>query len=278
MFQYSDYEESAAYIKVRLNGFAPSYLLILGSGLGALADQMQPLDNHEPVFIPYGEIPHFRTSTAMNHAGRFVAGSLGGKPVLAMQGRLHVYEGYTAEEVAYPVLVAKLLGVKSLIVTNAVGAINTAYNVGDLVVLTDFIKLSFPNPLIRKNIPELGNRFCDMTKVFDRPYMQALKKIARDQNITLQEGVYFYTPGPQFETPAEIHAFRTLGADVVGMSTVHECINAVHAGMRILGISLVTNMAAGILDQALSAEEVVKEGDAAKDRFANLLLSFLKAQ
>jgi purine-nucleoside phosphorylase len=271
MFQFKDYEESAGFIKDRLRGFSPGYLMILGSGLGVLAEQVQ-----NPMYIPYGDIPHFKTSTAPSHAGRFVCGELGGKPVMVMQGRLHLYEGYTAEEVAYPVRVAKLLGAQTLITTNAVGGINTGYQVGDLVALNDFIKLSFPNPLIGKNIPEFGPRFQDMTYVFDRGYIKLVKEIAGDQGITLREGVYFYASGPQYETPAEIRAFRLLGADVVGMSTVHECICAAHAGMKILGISLVTNMAAGVLDKPLSETEVFEEAQAAQDRFSRLLLAFLQ--
>ena len=271
MFQYQDYVDSADYIKSRLRDHYPVYLIILGSGLGSLADQVR-----NPAYIPYGDIPHFRISTAPSHAGRFVCGELAGKPVMIMQGRMHIYEGYTAEEVAFPVRVAKLLGVKTLIATNAVGAINVKYHVGDLVALEDFVKLSCPNPLIGKNIPEFGPRFSDMSRVFDREYISLILEIAREQGTPLREGVYFYTTGPQYETPAEIRAFRFLGGDVVGMSTVQECLCAAHAGMRILGISLVTNMAAGVLDKPLSEEEVLREAEAAKDRFSRLLLAFLQ--
>jgi len=271
MFEYHDYLESADYIRSRLAGLSPAFLMVLGSGLGVLADEVQ-----NPIVIPYGEIPHFRTSTAPSHAGRFVCGGLGGKPVMVMQGRFHVYEGYSAEEVGYPVRVAKLLGVQNMIATNASGGINLDYQVGDLVALNDFIKFSFPNPLIGKNIPEFGPRFQDMSRVFNRDYLKLIEQIAWEQDITLREGVYFYTTGPQYETPAEICAYRLLGADVVGMSTVHECICAAHAGMKILGISLVTNMAAGVLDKPLSEEEVIREAEAAKDRFSRLLLAFLQ--
>ena len=271
MIELFKYTESADFIRSRLRGFSPAFLMILGSGLGVLAEQVR-----NPVYIPYGEIPHFKTSTAPSHAGRFVCGELGGKPVMVMQGRFHAYEGYSPEEVAYPVRVAKLLGVQNLIVTNAAGGINLEYEAGDLVALNDFIRISLPNPLIGANIPEFGPRFPDMSHVFDRQYLDLLKEIAREQGITLREGVYFYASGPQYETPAEIRAFRFLGGDVVGMSTVHECISAVHAGMRILGISLVTNMAAGVLDRPLSEEEVLREAEAAKDRFSQLLLTFLQ--
>ena len=271
MFEYGDYQESAKYVSGKLGGFSPSFLVILGSGLGVLAEQVR-----NPVFIPYSEIPHFKTSTAPGHAGRFVCGELGGKPVMAMQGRMHVYEGNTAEEAAYPVRVAKLLGAHTMIVTNAAGGINLEYKAGDLVALKDFIKLSCPNPLIGKNIGEFGPRFADMSYVFDRGYIKIAGEIALEQGITLREGVYFYATGPQYETPAEIRAFRLLGADLVGMSTVPECICAAHAGMKILGISLVTNMAAGVLDKPLTEEEVLREAEAAKDRFARLLLTFLQ--
>jgi len=271
MFEYKDYKESADYIKSRLRGFTPAYLLILGSGLGALAEQAR-----NPVCIPYGEIPHFKPSTAPGHAGRFVCGELGGKNVMIMQGRMHVYEGYTAEEAAYPVRVAKLLGAHTLVTTNAAGGVNLEYKAGDLVALKDFVKLGFPNPLIGKNIPEFGPRFPDMTYVFDREYLKLIKETAAEQGVTMREGVYFYATGPQYETPAEIRAFRVLGADVVGMSTVPECVCAAHAGMRILGISLVTNMAAGVLDKPLTETEVLEQADAARDRFSRLLLAFLQ--
>jgi purine-nucleoside phosphorylase len=271
MFQYKDFAESADYIKSKLGKFSPAYLLILGSGLGVLAEQMR-----FPVYIPYDEIPHFKPSTAPSHVGRFVCGELGGKPVMAMQGRMHIYEGYTAEEVAYPVRVAKLLGAHSIIVTNAAGGVNLDYKAGDMVALNDYIKLTFPNPLIGKNIPEFGTRFQDMSYVFDRDYLKLIKEIAAEQGITLREGVYFHVTGPQYETPAEIRAFRLLGADVVGMSTVPECIYAAHAGMRILGISLVTNMAAGVLDKPLSEREVIEAANAAQDRFSRLILGFLE--
>jgi len=271
MFQFEDYTQSADYVKGRLHGFSPAYLLILGSGLGVLAEHVQ-----DPIYISYSDIPHFRTSTAPSHAGRFVCGVLEDKPVMVMQGRTHMYEGYTAEETAYPVRVAKLLGAHTLIVTNATGGINLEYKVGDLVALNDFIRFSFPNPLMGKNISEFGPRFKDMTHVFDRDYLKLIKEIAGEQGINLREGVYFYASGPQYETQAEIRAFRLLGADVVGMSTVPECICAAHAGMRILGISLVTNMAAGVLDKPLTEEEVFKEAQSAQDRFARLLLAFLR--
>ena len=254
---YQTYCESAEYLRARLGGFRPEVLLILGSGLGSLADTVS-----DAVAVPYGDVPHMRESTATGHAGRFVAGTLAGRRVLMMQGRLHVYEGYTAAEAAYPVRVARLLGCERLIVTNAAGGVNTSFHVGDLMIITDFIRLAGPNALIGPNIDEFGPRFPDMSHVFDRNYIAVLHEAARSLDEPLRSGVYYYTTGPQYETPAEIRAMRTLGADAVGMS--------------ILGISLITNMAAGVLDQPLSGEEVIAEGERAKERFSRLILAFLE--
>ena len=271
MYTYQDYKISADFIRDRLNGFIPETLIILGSGLGFLGDIAE-----DPVYIDYKDIPNFKSSTAIGHKGRFVAGKLSGKNVLLMQGRLHVYEGYSAEDVAYPVRVVKLLGVNNMIITNAAGGVNKSFNVGDLMMITDYIKFQARNPIIGENIDEFGLRFCDMSKVFDREFMSILRDTAKDQQVDLKEGVYFYMTGPQYETPAEIRAIRVLGGDAVGMSTVHECIAANHAGMRILGITLVTNMAAGILDQPLSGEEVIAAGEQAKGKFSKLILGFLE--
>ena len=270
--EYKLYQESAAAVRAKLGDFQPEVLLILGSGLGFLADTVE-----NGISIPYGEVPHMRQSTAIGHVGRFVAGELAGRKVLMMQGRLHVYEGYSAAEAAYPVRVAKLLGIDRMIVTNAAGGINTAYRVGDLMAIRDFIRLAGPNALIGPNIDEFGPRFCDMSRTFDRRYLELLREAAEAVGEELREGVYYYTTGPQYETPAEIRAMRILGADAVGMSTVHECITGNHAGMRILGISLITNMAAGVLDQPLSGEEVIAEGERAKGKFSRLILEFLKS-
>lgn len=267
---YEMYAESADYVRTKLQGFQPEILLILGSGLGFLADTLP-----DPVYIPYADIPHFKTSTAIGHAGRFAAGTLGGKRALMMQGRLHVYEGYTAAEAAYPVRVAKLLGINQMIVTNAAGGINTGFRVGDMMAITDFIRLAGPNPLDGPNIDEFGPRFPDMSRVFDPEYIRILHETAEGEGETLRSGVYYYTTGPQYETPAEIRAMRALGADAVGMSTVHECITAAHAGMRTLGISLITNMASGVLDKPLSGEEVIAEGERARERFSRLIVEFL---
>ena len=270
MFVYQDYQESATALKARLGDFEPHWLLVLGSGLGPLADMIS-----DPIAVEYGDLPNFPVSTAPGHRGRFVAGMLAGKPVLAMQGRFHIYEGYSAEQAAFPVRVARLLGVRGMVVTNASGGVNFDYNVGDLMLISDFIRLAFHNPLSGPNIPEFGERFCDMSKVFDREYLGLARELAKKRGIALREGVYMYATGPNYETPAEIRAFRALGADAVGMSTMPECIVANHCGMRIFGVSLITNMAAGMLDQPLSEQEVLDTAAASKEKFTGLLLDFL---
>ncbi|MBR0026600.1 MAG: purine-nucleoside phosphorylase [Clostridia bacterium] len=271
MYRFEDYQESAAVLREKLAGFEPEVLIILGSGLGFLAELPE-----DAIRIPYCEVPHMKVSTAMGHVGQFVAGTLSGKKVLMMQGRLHVYEGHTAEEAAYAVRVAKLLGAHSMIVTNAAGGINVDYKPGDLMIISDFIKLAHPNPLIGPNLDEFGDRFPDMTYMFPKEYRELFKAIAAEQGTTVREGVYFYTTGPQYETPAEIRAMRIMGADAVGMSTVHECLVANHCRMKILGVSLITNMAAGILDQPLSGEEVLAAGENAKGHFSRMILTFLE--
>ncbi len=265
------YRESADFLRERLGDLRPEVLIVLGSGLGFLADTLP-----DAVFIPYGEVPHMRVSTAIGHAGRFAAGELAGRRVLLMQGRLHAYEGYSAAEVAYPVRAARLLGCTRLILTNAAGGVNRDFHPGDLMVIEDFIRLAGPNPLTGENIELFGPRFPDMSHVFDPAYIDLLTRVAAELGEPLRRGVYYYTTGPQYETPAEIRAIRALGGDAVGMSTVHEAITAAHAGMRTLGISLITNMAAGVLDRPLSGEEVLAEGERAKDRFSRLILAFLK--
>lgn len=271
MYSYSDYVESAKALCRKLGEFCPEVLIILGSGLGRLGERLK-----DPISVPYSEIPHMHASTAPGHKGRFLAGELGGKQVLMMQGRLHIYEGRTPEEAVFPIRVARLTGIEKMIVTNAAGGVNESYKPGELMLISDFIKLNSVNPLIGPNIEEFGPRFPDMTRVFDREYMGLFNDIAASHGENVHEGVYFYTTGPQYETPAEIRAMRILGADAVGMSTVPECIAARHCGMRILGITLVTNMAAGILDKPLSGEEVIEAGNAASDRLSSYVTEFLE--
>lgn len=248
-------QEAAEYVRARI-GETPRIGLILGSGLGGIAEVIA--DKH---VIPYGEIPHFVCSTAPGHKGQFVAGRFGGKPVICMQGRLHFYEGHALSDIIFPVRVMKQLGVTSLIVTNAAGGINTRFQVGDLMLIEDHINFMGTNPLIGPNDASFGPRFCDMTYTYTPALRQAAQEAAQALGLTLQKGVYLGCTGPSYETPAEIRAFRTLGADAVGMSTVPEVIAASHCGLQVLAFSLITNMAAGILDQPLTEEEVIDIGN-----------------
>ena len=265
-FTYAQYEESAAYLRGQIGDFRPEVLMILGSGLGFLADELE-----RPIRVPYGQIPHFKPSTAPGHKGQFVFGTLEGKPVAVMQGRMHFYEGYSLQEVTYAVRVLRLLGAEKLIVTNAAGCVNKDWTAGTLMLITDHIKLCLESPHRGENLPEFGPRFPDASTVYTPEYREIARQAARELDIPLKEGVYFYLPGPQYETPAEIRAVRALGADAVGMSTVPEAIVARHCGMKILGLSLLTNMAAGILDQPLSEQEVLDAAAAASRQFSQLV-------
>ena len=270
MLTYQDYQQSAQYIREQIGDFQPEILLTLGSGLAFLADEAE-----NPIIVPYGQIPHFKTSTAPDHAGRFVFGKLAGRPVMIMQGRLHLYEGYDAQQVVFPVRVARLLGAQTFVVTNACGAINAEYKVGELMLIADHIRLFDPDPLIGPNIEEFGPRFCDMTYAYDPELRQIAREEAARLGMPLHEGVYFYFTGPQFETPAEIRAARLLGGDAAGMSTVPEVICANHCGMKTLGFSLVTNMAAGMLSQRLDGVDVLQAAEQAKGDFSALIRACL---
>ncbi|MGL5245002.1 MAG: purine-nucleoside phosphorylase, partial [Sarcina sp.] len=236
-------QTAADYIKSK-SKYTPTVGLILGSGLGAIADQIE-----SPEFYPYNEIPNFPVSTVEGHAGRLVVGKFQGKEVVAMQGRFHYYEGYNMQEVTCPVRVMKLLGVETIIVTNAAGAVNVDYVPGDLMIISDHINLSGANPLVGKNLSEFGTRFPDMSNAYDKDLRAKVKEIAANLSIEVREGVYTMFSGPTYETPAEIRMARTLGSDAVGMSTVPEVIVANHSGMKVIGVSCMTNMAAGILEQ-----------------------------
>ena len=270
-YTYEQYRESAEALRARLGGFAPKVLLILGSGLGALGDEVE-----DPVVVPYAEVPHMKRSTAPDHKGQFVFGRLSGKDVAVMQGRLHTYEGCSFADVSYPVRVLRLLGAETLIVTNAAGAVNREFDVGDIMLITDHIKLFGVSPLCGPNLDEFGPRFPDMSHVYTPALREAARKAAENLDIRLREGGYMYFPGPQYETPAEVRAARILGADAVGMSTVPEAITAAHCGMRVLGFTLCTNMAAGVLDQPLSGEEVIAAGQAAGPKFTALVKACLE--
>lgn len=262
--------ETRDYIMSK-TGHSPEIGMILGSGLGSLADEIK-----NPTKIPYSEIPHFAKSEAIGHANELVIGELNGKIVAAMKGRFHYYEGYTLDEVTFPVRVMKALGIEKVIITNACGAVNTSFNPGDLMLITDHINLVGANPLMGPNNDELGTRFPDLSEVYNRELRSLAAKVANDQNIDLQEGVYAWWSGPTYETPAEIRMFRTLGADSAGMSTVPEAIVATHSSMKVLGISCITNMASGILDQPLNHEEVIDVAGKVRVKFVGLVKGILE--
>ena len=265
------YRQSAGAIRSRLGGFTPKIALILGSGLGFLGDEVE-----NPIAVDYKDIPYFKTSTAPGHKGRLVFGTLEGQQVAVMQGRMHHYEGYSYEEVSYAVRVLRLLGCDTLIVTNAAGCVRTDWQAGDLMLITDQIKMFSESPLRGENLPEFGVRFPDASKLYTPRLQELARQTAQEQGLTLREGVYFYCYGPQYETPAEVRAARILGGDAVGMSTAPEVVVAGHCGMEVLGITLLSNMAAGILDQPLSEREVLDAAEAAKEKFSGLIRACLR--
>ena len=271
IYTMEQYEESARTVRARLGGFAPEIALVLGSGLGSLGDQVE-----DPIFVDYRDIPHFKCSTAPGHRGRLVFGTLEGRRVAVMQGRMHHYEGWSYEEVSYAVRVLRLLGCGTLVVTNAAGCVNTDWSAGDLMLITDQIKLFSESPLRGENLPAFGPRFPDASHLYTPRLQEIARRAARALDVPLREGVYFYCYGPQYETPAEVRAARILGGDAVGMSTAPEVIVAGHCGMEVLGITLLSNMAAGILDQPLTEEEVLQAGEAAREKFSGLIRACLR--
>jgi purine-nucleoside phosphorylase len=258
--------EAAARFIEKKTRLRPKIALVLGSGLGAFADEFAGATR-----IPYAKIPHFPRSTAIGHAGQLVIGTVDGIAVAGMQGRVHLYEGYSAQDVAFPVRVFSRLGVKAVILTNAAGGIKKEFTQGRLVVISDHINLQGANPLIGANEERLGLRFPDLTNAYDKKFREITLAEGRRLGITLGEGVYAALAGPSYETPAEIRYLRTIGADLVGMSTVPEIIAARHAGIRTLGISCVTNAAAGVLDQPLNHIEVLETAERVKSQFIGLL-------
>ncbi|WNS82035.1 purine-nucleoside phosphorylase [Domibacillus sp. DTU_2020_1001157_1_SI_ALB_TIR_016] len=254
-------EEAAGFLKEKLN-VTPEIGLILGSGLGVLADEVE-----NAVSIPYETIPHFPVSTVEGHAGELVIGTLSGKTVAAMKGRFHYYEGYSFQEVTFPVRVMKALGIETIIVTNAAGGVNESFEPGDLMLISDHLNLMGGNPLIGKNDSRLGVRFPDMSVAYSRELRELARKAAERVGLNVREGVYAGNTGPVYETPAEVRMARVLGADAVGMSTVPEVIAARHSGMNVLGISCISNMAAGILDQPLAHDEVIETTEKVRAEF-----------
>lgn len=244
-------EQCAEYIKDKINGFKPTVGVVLGSGLGEVFSQYKP-----EAIVEYSEIPQFPTATVSGHKGRFLFFNLNGKNVMVMQGRVHFYEGYSISQAVLPIAVMKILGVQSLILTNASGGINPSFNPGDIMVITDHISSFVPSPLIGKNNDEYGTRFPDMSNVYNSELADIIYKIADEMDIRLKKGVYVQATGPNYETPAEVRMFGILGADAVGMSTVCEAMAANYLGMSICGFSLVTNKAVGLTSKPLNHKEV----------------------
>jgi purine-nucleoside phosphorylase len=262
---YDKASEAAAFLSSHTS-LRPSVAVVLGSGLGGFASALE-----SPVTIPFAEIPHFPQSTVPGHSGRVLIGTLGGTPIAVMQGRVHAYEGYSSEEVTFPIRVLARFGIRGIALTNAAGGINRSYAQGDLVLISDHINFTGRNPVSGPNDERLGPRFFDMTEAYSRRFRAIAHTAAMEAGMALQEGVYLSLLGPSFETPAEIRAFATLGADLVGMSTVQETIVARHMGIEVLGISCVTNLAAGLGATALSHLEVQETGRMVERRLAGLL-------
>lgn len=262
--------EDAAKVVLTRTTLRPKIGLVLGSGLGAFADSLT-----DSTKVPYSDIPSFPQSTAIGHAGRLVIGHAGTVPVAAMQGRVHQYEGYSAQQVAFPIRVFARMGINSVVLTNAAGGINLGYSQGALVLIRDHINLQGTNPLVGPNDDRFGLRFPDMTHTYSRQYREIAREEAARLGIMLHEGIYAALLGPSYETPAEIEHLRRIGADLVGMSTVAEVIAARHMALNVLAISCVTNMAAGILDQPLSHTEVMETGERVRSIFESLLKAVL---
>lgn len=268
---FEQLSESAEFVGRRL-AQRPQTGLILGSGLGMLAEKIQ-----NPVVIPYEEIPHFLRATAPSHAGKLICGQMGGRYVVCMSGRFHYYEGYEFEQLTMPIRLFKLLGVEESILTNAAGSVNPTYRPGDVMLLRDHIKLMGASPLRGRNMDEFGPRFFDMSTVYDRSLRKLALQCAEKSDLTVHEGVYFFSGGPQFETPAEIRAMGLLGADAVGMSTVTEVLTAAHCKMPVLAMSLITNYGAGLQSKPLTTEEVDEAAQLVRVRLEDYMLSILEA-
>ena len=271
MTYFDRVSEAAEFLRATLGPLTPRVGIVLGSGLGAVADAVA-----NPITVPYAEIPHFPQSTVEGHSGRIVAGVLGGVPVVVMQGRVHFYEGYTPQQVTFPMRVLGMLGLRAVVLTNAAGGIAEGYHIGQLVALADHINLMGFNPLVGPNEPRFavhpgaGLRFFDMTEAYSKALRSLAGAAAEEEGFTLAEGIYLAVSGPSFETPAEIRAFRSLGSTLVGMSTVPETIVARHMGLQVLGISCVTNLAAGLGATPLSHQEVFAAGRQVEHLLARL--------
>lgn len=267
-FEY--YQKSAEYVK-KLAPFEPEIGIVLGTSLGPLADRLE-----EPVSIDYRDIPNFPVSTAPDHAGKLIFGRISGRRVVCMSGRFHYYEGYEFDRLAAPMRLMKLLGVGAVILTNSAGGVNPDYRVGDIMMISDHIKLAPDSPVRGKNIPQFGPRFFDATELYSKKLRELARSLSEGSGLRIHEGVYFYTTGPQFETPAEIRAIRILGGDAVGMSTVTETITAAHCGLPVLAFSLICNMAAGMTGKKLTTAEVGEAADAAAGKFSAYIAKIIE--
>lgn len=261
-YTYEYFKKIADFLKEKVD-YIPEIALILGSSLGPFAEQIE-----NPIVIDYKDIPNFLVSTAPSHAGKMIFGTVCGRKVVCMAGRFHSYEGYSYEQLVLPIRVFKLLGVRTTIITNAAGAVNASYRPGDIMVISDHIKLNGDSPLRGKNIPEFGPRFFDVTRMYTPELRKLALECAEGSGLTVHEGIYFFFTGPQFETPAEVRAARMLGGDAVGMSTVTEALTAAHCDMPLLGLSVMTNMAAGVVDTPLTSEEVDETGKMIAEKFS----------
>ena len=264
-YNFEYFKKSADYVRSLIND-EPEIAIVLGSGLGDFASRIE-----DPIEIKYEDIPNFLVSTVESHAGKLIFGKADGKKIICMSGRFHFYEGYDYEQLVIPIRLFKLLGVKATILTNAAGAVNTDYKVGDIMIVSDHIKLNGASPLRGKNVDFFGPRFFDVTDMYTKKLRELALNCAEDSGLTFREGDYMFFTGPQFETPAEIRAARILGADAVGMSTVTEALTAAHCSMPLLAFSVMTNMAAGVLDQKLSDEEVGIAAAKISERFGKYI-------
>lgn len=271
-YNYAYFRNIADFVKDRIQ-CEPEVGVILGSGLGKFAETIE-----EPIELPYAGIPGFPVSTVQSHAGKLICGNVNGKKVICMAGRFHHYEGYDFRLLSLPIRLFKLLGVRTAIVTNAAGGVNTSFRVGDVMLISDHIKLSSLSPMEGPNLDEFGERFFDVSDMYTKRLRDLAKSLAPGSGLRMQEGVYMYFAGPQFETPAEIRMARLLGADAVGMSTVTEALTAAHCGMPLLGMSVITNMAAGVVpDAVINHAEVGEAADSISDRFVAFTREIIKA-
>ena len=269
-YDYEYFKKSADYILSKVD-FKPEIAIILGSVLGSLA-----ADVENPVTINYEDIPNFLRATVQSHEGKLILGQIGGKNVVCMSGRFHYYEGYDFEQLVVPIRVFSLLGVKATILTNAAGAINTDYEPGDIMIIKDHINLAGASPMRGPNVEQFGSRFFEVSDMYTKSLRELAKTCAADLGQNLREGNYYFFPGPMFETPSEIRAMRILGADAVGMSTVTEALTAVHCGMNLLALSVMVNMACGVLDEPITSEEIRKNGRNAALRLSPLIKEIVK--